>query len=298
MATDTDTGGVTWSAVGRGRRGARGPAAVLGALLAAVALVAALAGCSGADGTTPSEPASHDYLPGLRAFPHVPTGVTSAPVVVMIPGGAWRGANPTGLQPLAAALADRGVVAVPVHIRTAGDGVFFPTPVDDVRCALADGVATARAAGIEPTRVALLGHSSGAHLASLAALDPEQFTPQCKDPLVEADAFVGLAGPYDIRTFTEAASALFRPGAAPAERDAANPVLLAGHHRDLPVLLLHGTVDERVPVSYSRDFATALSAAGHPTTLTVLPGEDHDSIYAAQVVAPTIAQWLKGLPAD
>jgi acetyl esterase/lipase len=263
-----------------------------------VACAAALAGCSGTDESAPSAPASHDYLPGLRAFPFVPAKATSAPVVVMIPGGAWRGADPTGLQPLAAALADRGVVAVPVHIRTAGDGVVFPVPVEDVLCALADGVATARAAGIEPTRVALLGHSSGAHLAALATLDPEQFTPHCEDPLVRADAFVGLAGPYDIRTFTEAASALFRPGASFAEWDAANPVLLAAHHADVPVLLLHGNDDERVPVGYSRDFATALSAAGHPTTLTVLPGEDHDSIYAAQVVAPRIAEWLTSLPQD
>ena len=264
-------------------------------LLAAATL---LAGCSGSAEDAPSAPPSHDYLPGLPAFPHVPKGVTSAPVLVMIPGGAWRGADPTGLQPLAAALADRGVVAVPVHIRTAGDGVVFPVPVDDVLCALADGVATARAAGIEPTRVALLGHSSGAHLASLATLDPERFTPHCEDPRTTADAFVGLAGPYDIRTFGEAASALFRPGATSAERDAANPLLLAAHHPDVPVLLLHGTADERVPVTYSSDFAAALTTAGHPTTLTVLPGEDHESIYDAQVVAPTIAEWLNTLPQD
>jgi len=269
--------------------------AVLAAVLAAAAL---LAGCSGSADDDPSAPASHDYLPGLPAFPHVPRGVTSAPVLVMIPGGAWRGADPTGLQPLAAALADRGVVAVPVHIRTAGDGVVFPVPVDDVLCALADGVATARAAGIEPTRVALLGHSSGAHLASVATLDPEQFAPHCEDPPATANAFVGLAGPYDIRTFDDAASALLRPDATSAEQDAANPLLLAAHHPDVPVLLLHGTADERVPVTYSTDFAAALTAAGHPTTLTVLPGEDHDSIYDAQVVAPKIAEWLKTLPQD
>jgi len=257
---------------------------------------ALLSGCSGDDDSAAGTPASHDYLPGQRAVPHVPQDVTAAPLVVMIPGGSWRSAEPTGLLPLAAALAERGVVAVPVRIRTAGDGVLFPVPVEDVMCALADGVATARGAGIEPTRVALLGHSSGAHLASLATLDPEQFTPPCPDPRATADAFIGLAGPYDIRTFPDAASALFRPGAAPELVDAANPVLLAGHHRDVPVLLLHGDDDGPVPVTYSEDFAAALTAGGHPTTLTVLPGEDHSSIYAPQVVASRIAEWLTGLP--
>jgi acetyl esterase/lipase len=284
----TDTGGVTSRA--RPLR-ARSVAAF-------VAAAGLLAGCSGSVDEAPNVPASHDYLPGLAAFPHLPKGVRSAPVVVMIPGGAWRGADPTGLQPLAAALADRGVAAVPVHIRTAGDGVVFPVPVEDVLCALADGVATARAAGIEPTRVALLGHSSGAHLASVATLDPEQFAPHCEDPLVTADAFVGLAGPYDIRTFADAASALFRVGAAPAEWDVANPVLLASRHPDSPVLLLHGDADEVVPVSYGTDFAAALTTAGHPTTLRVLPGEDHDTIYDARVVGPTIAEWLTSLPQD
>ena len=264
-----------------------------------VALGVGLAGCSGAPEHEQEAPAPHDYLPGQGAYPHVPDPkVRSAPVVVMIPGGSWRSAEPTGLQPLAAALADRGVVAVPVRIRTAGDDVVFPVPVEDVLCALADGVATARAAGIEPTRVTLLGHSSGAHLAALATLRPESFTPRCEDPPVPADGFVGLAGPYDIRTFAQSASALFRAGASPAEWDAANPLLVADRHPDVPVLLLHGIDDEVVPVSYSRDFATALTAAGHPTTLTVLPGEDHDTVYAAEVVAPAIATWLTSLPQD
>ena len=269
--------------------------AVLAAVLAAAAL---LAGCSGSADDDPSAPASHDYLPGLPAFPHVPRGVTSAPVLVMIPGGAWRGADPTGLQPLAAALADRGVVAVPVHIRTAGDGVVFPVPVDDVLCALADGVATARAAGIEPTRVALLGHSSGAHLASVATLDPEQFAPHCEDPPRHRERLRRAGRPVrhpHLRRRGVGAlpprchlrrAGRREPAAAggPPPRRARTPP--ARHRR------------RRVPVTYSTDFAAALTAAGHPTTLTVLPGEDHDSIYDAQVVAPKIAEWLKTLPQD
>lgn len=279
-----------------------------GATLAAAAVVIVLVtACSGTpddpdaaagDGADVSVPASHDYRPGLPAYLHLPTGVTAAPVVVIIPGGGWQSADPTGLQPLAAALAEQGVAAMPVRIRAADDDVLTPVPFDDILCALADGVAVTRAAGIEPTRAVLLGHSSGAHLASVATLDPEQFSPQCEDPLVSADAFVGLAGPYDIRTFSDAASVLFASGVTSAEQDAVNPVLLADRHPEVPVLLLHGDADDVVPTASSTDFGAALKAAGHPSTVTVVPGADHETVYSAEVAAPLVVRWLEGLPQD
>jgi acetyl esterase/lipase len=276
-------------------------------LVALAVLPALLASCASSTddahggSATPSHtysagPVSHEYRPGLAAFPHLPQGVTSAPVVVMIPGGGWQTADPTGLEPLAAALASRGIVAMPVVIRANADGVVYPTPVEDVVCALADGVATARAAGIEPTRAVLLGHSSGAHLSAVAALDPQRYTPTCDDPVVAADALVGLAGPYDIRSFSDAAANLFADDASDATWDAANPVLLASRRPEVPVLLLHGGADELVPPTFSTDFADALRAGHHPVTLDVIPGANHGEVYSATVAAQPVADWLAGLP--
>lgn len=246
---------------------------------------------TGGDGT-----ASHDYLPGLAAFPHLPSGVTSAPVVVLVPGGGWQSADPTGLMPLAQSLAEQGVFAMPVVIRAAEDGVVHPTPVEDVLCALADGAATARAEGLEPERLVLLGHSSGAHLSALAALANDDHDPRCEDPLLAPDAVVGLAGPYDIRDFTGAAASLFADDSDRAQWDAANPVLRAGLRPEVPFLLLHGDADDVVPPVFSTDFGAALRAGGHPTTVSVLPGEDHGSIYSAEVATAPVVQWLDDLP--
>ncbi|HET6967701.1 MAG TPA: alpha/beta hydrolase [Ornithinibacter sp.] len=251
----------------------------------------------GGPSRTPSAgPTSHEYQPGLAAFPHLPSGVSEAPVVVMIPGGGWQTADPTGLESLAAALASQGIVAMPVVIRAAADGVVHPTPVEDVLCALADGAATATAAGIRPTRLVLLGHSSGAHLSSLATLDPTSVAPRCEDPVVTPDALVGLAGPYDIRDFSDAAARLFADDADEATWDAANPVLLADRRPEVPVLLLHGDADELVPTDFSAHFADALRDGGHPTTLNVLPAVDHGEVYSAGVAAAPVAQWLASLP--
>ena len=255
----------------------------------------------GGDGSSAAgleEVESHEYLPGLEAHPHVPQDVGSAPVVVMIPGGSWQSAHPSGLEPLAEALAGAGIVAVPVTIRAATDDVVYPTPVEDVLCALADGAATARAAGIAPDRLVLLGHSSGAHLSAVATLATGRFSPDCEDPLVVPDALIGLAGPYDIRRFADAADALFAEpiDEAPAEWDAANPVVHADLRPEVPVLLVHGDSDDVVPVSFTTDFGTALRSAGHPTTVRLLAGEDHDTVYAAETVARPVVDWLETLP--
>jgi acetyl esterase/lipase len=245
----------------------------------------------GGDGVTP-----HEYRAGLAAFPHLPDGVTAAPVVVLVPGGSWQSAEPAGLEPLASALAREGVVAVPVTIRAASDGVVHPAPLEDVLCALADAAATARAAGIRPTRLVLLGHSSGAHLSAVAALHPTSVRPSCRHQVVAPDALVGLAGPFDIRRFADAASALFAPDADEATWDAVNPVLLADRRPEVPVLLLHGDEDDVVPTGFSEDFAEALRAGRHPTTLRILPGVDHAEVYAEGEVAAPITQWLDSLP--
>jgi acetyl esterase/lipase len=218
------------------------------------------------------------------------------PVVVLVPGGSWETADPSGLEPLAAALAGAGVVAVPVTVRAAVDGVVYPAPVEDVLCALADAAATARAAGITPGPLVLLGHSSGAHLAATAALGGERVTPGCAAPPVRPDALVGLAGPYDVRRAADAAEALFGVPlrSARARWDAGNPVLLAAAHPAMPVLLLHGGADDVVATSFTTSFAAALRRGGHPTTVEILPGAGHADLYAP-AVAPRVSAWLAGL---
>lgn len=240
---------------------------------------------------------TEDYLPGLGADLFVPDQAHSAPLVVLVPGGGWENADRSGLRPLADRLASNGIVAVTATYRAASDHVRFPVPVADIECAVDYAAARARRAGITPSRVLLLGHSAGAHLAMLAALTGTRFQQSCPYPTVQVAGVIGLAGPYDILTFQSLARSLFDASAAEdptAWRDG-NPVTWVKQRPQLPVLLAHGADDDTVSSTATTSFATLLRAAGHPVQLEIVAGADHASIYRPNVIADRILTWIRTL---
>lgn len=272
-----------------------------GVLTVATLVAALLVSCGGSNSPTPGGPSpvadpsmTVEYSPGLTEDIYLPEDKGRVPLVVLVPGGSWTTADPTGLAGLAAALADAGVAAAPARIRAAADGVVYPVPVEDVLCAVAAAADRIRSRGFVPDPVAVLGHSSGAHLAALAVLAVDDYSPDCAFPAVRPDALIGLSGPYDISQLPELATALLgtSPDDDPATWASANPVERVGLRPDVAVLLLHGEADETVPLAFTSQFAQALESAGHPTTVQVVPGADHQTIYQADVAAERVAQWL------
>ncbi|KQW49354.1 hypothetical protein ASC77_11810 [Nocardioides sp. Root1257] len=276
-----------------------------GVTVVVVVLAVATTACGKAahptsDPATASAEASFsiEYSPGQTEDVYLPATKGPAPLVVMVPGGSWVTADPAGFAGLAAHLAAAGVVAAPTTIQAAVDDVVYPVPVEDVLCAVAVAVDQVRARGYRPGPVTVLGHSSGAQLAALAALAADDYTPTCDSPPVAPDALVGLSGPYDISRVPDIAQELLgsSPDDDPETWQAANPVDQAALRPDLPALLLHGEDDDTVPVDFTTQFAQALEDGGHPTTTEIVPGADHDSIYRADVSGDLIAEWLLALP--
>lgn len=288
------------SAALRARRGSRGASAAL----AAGMLAGVLVGCGeAADGTaTPSawpNTVTEEYLPGLAADVHLPqaTGDGSVPVVLLVPGGGWRTAERAGLSPLAAALAEAGMVAVNATYSAGMDGAVFPEPAQDVTCAARFAVARTRAEGLPAGPLVILGHSAGAHLAALAATSDGDFADGCPHPDVAIDGLVGLAGVYDTASFEFALVELFGSARAddPMAWAAGDPIARIAAARapgGLRVLLRHGDADDTVPLAQSQAFEAALRAAGVPVALEVLPGVDHARVYDAGVTAAPVIEWI------
>jgi acetyl esterase/lipase len=254
--------------------------------------------------TSANPTSTQEYLPGVSADVYLPSPApaSDAPVVVLVPGGGWHTADRAGLAPLAQALAGDGMVVVNATYRVADDGVRFPTPVQDIECAVAFAADRARKAGATPSRVILVGHSSGAHLAALAALAGPELGGTCPYPATVVDGFVGLAGAYDVAALADLAEPLI--GASAASRPdlwrQADPGTWVRHRLrpcPLAVLLLHGSDDLQVSSSVTTGFGDELRRSGHPVRVVVVHGADHGSIYSAQVAEAAVRDWVRSGPA-
>lgn len=262
--------------------------------VAAIALVGLLAACG--HSPTDADP-SETYLDGVEADVVLPEDPAGAPIAVLVPGGAWVEADRSGLTPLAEALADRGVVAVNATYRAAGAGGDLASMVGDIVCATRFAGRRAAEFTNDTGPIVAVGHSSGAHLVALATLAADTFAPSCPDPPAELAGFIGLAGPYDISRIPVVAQPLF--GVTPAEDPelwrTGNPLTHAAAKPALPVLLIHGGADELVGVEFTEQFAGALRAGGHAVETRVVERATHQSVYAPEVSADLIADWLWSL---
>lgn len=239
----------------------------------------------------------HDATSGVVALLWPPAAALAPgsrpPLIVLVPGGGWVSADPTGLLPLAEELANAGAIVAPITHRAADDNAYFPIPAQDVACAVAHAAATVNAAGHEIGDIVVFGHSSGAHLGALVSLRPSPFSAECEDPAAAPDRFIGLAGPYDVVQAQRFAGDLFGPeNPDPAQWSEGNPLNHAIERPDVDVLLIHGTNDQTVPLYFTEAFAAALTAGGHHVDTAYPDNADHHSIYSPEVAAPLITEWL------
>lgn len=101
----------------------------------------------------------------------MPKGVTKAPVVVFFHGGALMRGNKSQGELLARRLVPEGVGVVSANYRLS-PGVMHPAHLEDASAAFAWVVENVARFGGDPDRVYLSGHSAGAYLAALLAIDP------------------------------------------------------------------------------------------------------------------------------
>lgn len=113
------------------------------------------------------------YMGGKRDL-HVdiyrPKGAYSAlPALLMIHGGGWNSGDKSLQGPMAAVIASRGYIAIPVEYRLTPEAPY-PAGLHDVKTAIRWARANAARLGIDSTRIAIAGCSAGGQLAALAGV--------------------------------------------------------------------------------------------------------------------------------
>ena len=219
------------------------------------------------------------------------------PCVALLHGGFWRtGWDRTLMTALATDLARRGIAAWSIEYRRVGqEGGGWPGTFADVAAAIDRLVEVEE---VDVARVATCGHSAGGHLALwLAGRHRLPAGAIGAGPRVRPVAAIAQAGVSDLerawrddlgRSAVEGLLGAFR---GDGDRYATtSPAALAP--LGVPQLLVHGTDDDIVPISQSRDHAARDPLA----ELVELDGADHfDVIDVDQAAWGAVTDRLQSL---
>jgi len=261
----------------RRRRSRPKAVGVLGALAAF-----AVAGCSPSivlNGLAPRQgydvAQSISYGDGPRRMLDVyrPDKADDAPVIVFFYGGSWQGGSRENYRFVAAALARRGFVTIVPDYRVYPE-VKYPAFIEDGALAVEWAHRNAARFGGDADNIVLMGHSAGAHIAAMLAIDERWLQDVGLDPRRDIAGLVGLAGPYDFLPIKDKTLQVIFGG---DNRPETQPISHVGGGEP-PSLLVTGPRDTTVyPVNTTR-LAARLRAVGSPARVIVQPRVGHLTI--------------------
>ncbi|MGB0496858.1 MAG: alpha/beta hydrolase [Rubricella sp.] len=230
----------------------------------------ALNAISGSDAVTERE--DLPYGPEIRHvydFYEPDAMRADAPLIVFFHGGSWREGSKDIYRFLGTAFGDAGYVVMVPNYRLYPD-VTFPAFVEDGALALSHAFETYE------RPVVVMGHSAGAQIAALLALDPRYLEAQGRD-VCEIAAWIGVSGPYD---FLPLRSRTLRETFPRTTRPQSQPIAFADGPA-APALLIHGEADVVVHAEDTRLLSEALSREGNDVTARFYEGVGHIDIIAA-----------------
>jgi dienelactone hydrolase len=190
---------------------------------------------------------------------YAPADAVDAPNVILVPGGPLPFENRHYLGSLAAALADRGVVAYTIDYRSSATGDSLLEAHADVACAIGWVRDHATVFGGDPSRIVAVGHSYGGDLVLNSAIGADELV-TCDGVIQRPDAAVPIAG-FGLHS-------------------------LASLAYDLPIHLVVGSEDGPFAAT---ELERRLTEDGYEDVrLTIVEGASHDDIYDAGDTYPTL----------
>jgi acetyl esterase/lipase len=223
---------------------------------------------------------------------HLPAGVQHPPLLVFVHGGAWTTGSKTQYPSF---LMTRGFAVASLDFRSSNEAPF-PADVFDIKAGIRYLRAKAQQYGYRTDRIAIVGASSGGHLAELvgvtngvAALEGDEGDYRGESSSIQA--IVSYFGASDLTTIlaqstpvglTVREPALKRllgaaPDQVPELAKLASPIF----HVDAkspPIMLLHGDQDTQMPLNQVYEMQWAYEQAGKHAEVLILHGVDHDAV--------------------
>lgn len=200
--------------------------------------------------------------------------------VAFIHGGGWtEGSYRSGVH-LSGVLNGAGYTLVSIGYRQP-PSVTPSGSAADVARAIAVMLQRGEKRGLTVSSFALIGHSSGGHLAALIGTDPSYLESAGVDPRRLA-AIIALDGVFDVRGTLNGNAARQRSelfGDDPEQWAAMSPTAQVGRMKHKPLYgVAYGDVDPRFPWQ-ARLFESALNSAGERVRSIMAPGVSHRDLY-------------------
>jgi acetyl esterase/lipase len=215
-------------------------------------------------------------------------GCDPTPVVVWVHGGGWRvGDKRNNMQDKVDLWNGAGWAVASVNRLTdmrvpEPERVVAPTHNEDVAAAVAWLVEEAPSIGLDPNRIAVVGHSAGAAITAAVSADPAYLAEHDLDP-----SAIACSAPLDTEGFDISAAigdpdavigGVYRDafGTDPARWAALSPITHVGEAPVPPLFLVtRGTAQRRAGVAA---FQQAVEDAGGTVTVADLPGFTHEDV--------------------
>jgi acetyl esterase/lipase len=221
--------------------------------------VETLAGISYTDGA-PADADKH------KLDLYLPRDKKDFPVLVFLHGGSWRSGDRSLYKALGDRLARAGIgIAIPSYRLMPQNP--HPAQIEDAAAAFAWVAQNIAQHGGDASRIYLSGHSAGAHLAALLALD-EKYLGKFGLPRTSIHSVIAMSGIYDVDKLDTFVSA--------GERHDASPNAHA-HSGAPPFLISYCQWDYFGLPKQARDFTLILKKNFVAAELLYVPGENHIS---------------------
>lgn len=210
----------------------------------------------------------------------VPQGGGELPVLIYLHGGGWIGGDKSGIGPKALSMAASGMIVASVNYRLAPMS-GPPNACDDIAAAVAYIRELAPQIGADPDRLAIMGHSAGAHLAALVVCDPRYLAtyPGSAEAIRGVVLLDGSA--YNVPRMMRSYRGWLFSDVFGGERDLwvkTSPYHYALRRQGLPSMLLVHAENDGIRRRAAQDMGEAISRGGARAIYLSAPEKNHYTV--------------------